>query len=333
MAVSIWGATGRGRAYLNMFYSAFAVAGLLSPMATTPYLLQREIPINVDNSSWNISHYLSHDLDGNLAFNISENEVKAWPNVTISQSPASNLYIAYSISATIALFGTFPFVIFFFKSRVSIKHTEKGAKFRFLGNLSLLAKILQFINVGVFATVFNAIDFTFSGYLTVFCVQHLNWTKSSGSMLTSVLFFATLLGRIFGIFLVHLLQSSTVLMLSTVTITAGFIGLSVSAYSFVDAGVWISVGIIGFPMGIGWPSLLSWINEHFVPSCGTMTAYMMVTAFVGALLSPMLFGYMMEEISPIWFCYLSLGKSIINIVNVILLLIYSRFLHQSVTEL
>ncbi|OWF40708.1 sodium-dependent glucose transporter 1-like [Mizuhopecten yessoensis] len=327
IAVSIWGVTARGRAYLNIFYAAFAVSGLFSPIVTSPFLLPAQSYSNINATSWNVSIHTMHSIDVSTtsSINVSNTMTVLQTNVTNFLNPKSNLYKAYSISACVAFLAGIPFIVLFFRPTTSNTNSSKGAEFRFLGSLPVVVKVLQLINVGIFAAVFNAIDFTFSGFLTVFCVQYLQWTKTTGSMLTSVVFGATLTGRILGIFLVHHFNSLTILMFSTIVCSIGFLGLSLSALAYVDAGIWISVCILGIPLGIGWPSILSWSNEHFVPACGKMTAFFMVTAFTGALLSPLLFGYIMEEISPIWFCYLGLGKTLINIVNVVLILIYSRF--------
>lgn len=332
MAVSIWGVSPRGRSYLNIFYAAFAVSGLISPMVTSPFLL------TVPSYSHNGSSPDEHSLDSPYPYanwNVSTTIVNISGNVSTLQSsmtdflsPRSYVYKAYSISAGVAMLASIPFIVFFLKSRTSTAQNTKGAAFHFIGHLPLSIKVLQLINIGIYASFFNAIDFTFSGYLTVFCVQHLEWTKTSGSLLTSVVFCATLTGRILGIFLVHHLNSLTILSLSTLTCSIGFLGLALSALAYKDAGIWVSVCVLGIPLGIGWPSILSWSNEHFVHACGKMTAFFMVTAFIGALLSPMLFGYMMEEYSPIWFCYLNLGKSVINIINVVLMVVYSRFLRS-----
>ncbi|OWF38210.1 hypothetical protein KP79_PYT19421 [Mizuhopecten yessoensis] len=169
----------------------------------------------------------------------------------------------------------------------------------------------------------NAIDFTFTGYLVVFCIDYLGWTNALGAMLTSVAFFSRLLGTLSGIFLVRYIQTHHMLLISTIVSTAGFIGLTISAHAYFDAGIWISVCAIGIPFGLMWPNLLSWINENLIPFGSEMASLFNVTAYPGALLAPLLFGYMMEEISLLWFTYLCCLKSVVLVINVIIMFFYT----------
>ncbi|XP_069111103.1 sodium-dependent glucose transporter 1-like [Argopecten irradians] len=318
IAASIWGASVRGRVYMNSFYAAFAVSGFLSPMVTSKFLVPTDVirydtslnnsRITVNNISWKSSYYIP----------IQRN------NLTDTDELNSSLYLAYLISAGLAFCSALPFAAIYLKTQNSSFKQQNKDELQFIGRLPTWTKILQLINVGVFAAVFISLDFTFSGYLTVFCVQHLQWKKTSGSMLTSVAFIALLSGRIGGAVLTHYLKPLTMLMISIGLCSVGFVGFLLSAVYLDHTGIWISVCVLGIPMGVVWPCLLSWINEKLIPLGGKIAAYVMIASFMGALFSPMLFGYMMEEISPLWFCFLSLGKTIVAIISVVFIVIYTR---------
>ncbi|OWF38212.1 sodium-dependent glucose transporter 1-like [Mizuhopecten yessoensis] len=326
-SVLIWGPTGRGRSYLMIHGAISIIASVLAPIATGPFLAKRHAyifnssslaPTNVsvaDNSTSSVA---------NISFGSHYNE-------TALRDPYDNpsqLYIAYSISAGLCMVIALPFFRLFRFSKSNKMSFVTKEKNKFIGTFSIFLKRLQLFNVGVYSLFHNAVDFTFTGYLSTFCVKYLHWTNMSGAMLTSTAFFTRLLGSICGIVLVRFFKSHTLLLLSTTAYTLGFVGLTVSAHAFSDVGVWVSVCVIGIPFGLVWPNFLSWINASLIPVRGEISSFINVTAFLGALLAPMLFGYMMDEVSLLWFCYLCVAKSIVNIINAFLILCYSKLMKK-----
>ncbi|XP_021376426.1 uncharacterized protein LOC110465139 isoform X2 [Mizuhopecten yessoensis] len=315
-----------------MYMAAICPTGLLAPMATFPFLSPSSndvaSPIATQNSSDNIVNTTNSFITEG---NISKHNAILQSHIAQTEMPASNVYIAFSISAGLALLSTLPFVVIYFKTS---KHDNKGRaseESNFIGNLSLSIKRLQLVNIGVFAMFYMSLNFTFSGYLTAFCVQQLRWTKTSGALLTSVLFLTMLFGRIVGAYLSHFFKPMKMLVLSSLLHAVALFGFAASGVVLSDTGIWISVCIIGTVLSLIWPSLLSWTNENLISVRGKMSAFLLLIGFVGALSSPLLFGYMMEEVSPIWFCFLNLGKAGVLIINVILMFVYLRLLRKSRT--
>ncbi|XP_033738385.1 uncharacterized protein LOC117325958 isoform X2 [Pecten maximus] len=327
-AVSIWGATARGRVYLNIFLVSDGAAGLISPIATSPFLLPRSIDADKRSDPWNISNNIAKTNMFSMKGNISSTIHNPQSNLTNTEIPTSNVYIAYALSAGLVFLSTLPFIVMCCKPST---HDTKGRaheQSHYIGNLSVTAKRIQLVNVGLFSTFYMSVNFVFTGYLPAFCVQHLRWTKIFGAWLTSELFLAMLGGRLFGAYISHFLKPIKLLAFSTVLHVMGQAGLSVSGFFVADEGIWISVCVIGIAWGLMWPSLLSWTNENLISVRGKVTAFIMLMGFLGTLLSPLLFGYMMEEISPIWFCFLNLGYSCITVINVIFMFVYTRFLKR-----
>ncbi|XP_060078189.1 sodium-dependent glucose transporter 1A-like [Ylistrum balloti] len=336
IAVAIWGATARGRVYLNIFYASFSAAGLISPVITSPFLLATltDVPVHVTlRNSSNIagSEFKKDDLINEL--NMSSANYNIYSNSTRNDTPTSNIFIAYSISAGLSLISTVPFIILYFKAPVKNGEGSFDKKSKFIqDHLPLTLKVLQVVNIGIFSMLYMSLNFTLGGYLATFCVQHMRWTKASGAWLTSVLFLAMLGGRIGGAYLSLFFKPLKMLVLSTVLHAAGLVGLSLSGILTFDVGIWVSVCVIGIALSLMWPSLTSWTNENLLPVRGRMVTYLMLTGFLGALLSPLLFGYMMEEISTIWFCFLSLAKAVGTIINVILMFVYTQYLRRKRTR-
>ncbi|XP_033763036.1 sodium-dependent glucose transporter 1B-like [Pecten maximus] len=321
-SVLIWGPTGRGRSYLMLHGAISIIASVVAPIATGPFLTDN--PNDIFNASSVPYTNINISIHTTMPSNIT---TEVYLNGTSFSNPPQNssrLYIAYSISAGLCFLVALPFFRLFRFSKSNKMAFLAKERNKFIGSFSLFFKRLQLLNVGVYSLFHNAVDYTFTGYLSTFCVKYLLWTNMSGAMLTSTAFFTRLLGSIIGIFLVRLFKSDTLLLLSTTAYTLGFVGFTISAHVFSDVGVWISVCVIGIPFGLVWPNFLSWINASLIPVRGEISSFINVTSFLGALLAPMLFGYMMEEVSLLWFCYLCAGKSIVNIINAVIILCYSR---------
>ncbi|XP_069111280.1 sodium-dependent glucose transporter 1A-like [Argopecten irradians] len=322
-AVSIWGPTTRGRSYLQIINAVFSVSAFLAPMATAPFLVQqREERNQLENVHVNLTTAYN-DFDPTTSYISESNLTGNLVNVTFSQ-PKSRLYIAYTISGGLAIIAALPFMVIFKTSTVDTIHSVNERKMNFIGNLPKFVKYLQFFNIGVYSGVVTAVDFIFSGYLTVFCVQYLHWSKTSGSLLTSTYFFAKFIARCFGVFLVRFMQSQTILLTFVLLFSLGFVGILMSAYLNLELGLWISTFLIGFTAGVVWPTFISWTNEYFVTMNARVSAYIMSTAFLTLLVTPVLCGYLMEEVSMVWFLWLCMCKSLVSVVNVLFIFFYTR---------
>ncbi|XP_069111639.1 sodium-dependent glucose transporter 1A-like [Argopecten irradians] len=323
-SVTIWGPTTRGRSYIMANSGAYAISSVLAPLVTAPFLLKQPVNyITITNkttkntthplSTWPISTNLSHPNNMNISL----------LNSTSVSQEDSRLYLAFTISAVLSLIIALFFFILYCQQSPGGKQTAANSKLDFIGTRSLFLKRLQLINIGVFSILQNAIDFTFVGYLATFCIQYMNWTKSLGASITSVAFFTRLLGTASGVFLVKYMRPHIIILSSTVISTAGFICLTLSAVVHFDIGVWISICSIGIPFGLLWPIMLSWINENLIPVQSEISGFLNATAFTGALVAPIFIGYMMEEISLLWFCYLFCIKSVVITGNAVWMFFYT----------
>ncbi|XP_033761500.1 sodium-dependent glucose transporter 1-like [Pecten maximus] len=325
--VDIWGPTPRGRSYLMVNSVAAGIASVVAPLVTAPFL-QKQPNYNsacTYNISWNstsstptLYSYINRTIQSRL----NDMELSIG-NSTLKTESDSKLYIAYTISAVLGLLTAVLFFVLFCQPGPVNEQKQNSGKLEFIGKRSILVKRLQLFNIGVFGLTQSAIDFTFAGYLAVFCINYLGWTKTLGATVTSVAFFARLTGTFSGIFLVRYFPSHQLLVISTIASTVGFIGLTISAHAYADVGIWISVGAIGFPFGLMWPSLINWININLIPFRNQISGSLSSCAYLGALLVPLLIGYMMAEVSLLWFCYLCCSMSVVLVINALLMLLYT----------
>ncbi|XP_060070711.1 sodium-dependent glucose transporter 1-like [Ylistrum balloti] len=323
-SIAIWGPTPRGRSYLLVNSAAYAISSVISPLATAPFLLKHSVSINSNNSSWNstssVQSFYTTINNTNQSYII---DMELFNNNITTPSKSSKLYIAYTISAVLGLtIALLFFILFCQQGSVTIQKSSSD-QLKFIGKYSLHLKRLQLFNISVFSVIQNAVDFTFTGYLATFCINYLGWTKTIAATITSVAFFTRLLGTTSGIFLLRYFRTHQLLLSATVASTVGFIGFTICAHVHFDVGIWISLCVIGIPYGLLWPNMLSWINEYLIPMRSEMAGLMNFTAGLGALLAPLLLGYLMEHVSLLWFCYLFCSKSLILTGNSVLMFVYT----------
>ncbi|XP_033762494.1 uncharacterized protein LOC117344009 [Pecten maximus] len=324
--VDIWGPTPRGRSYLMVSTVAAGIASVVAPLVTAPFLLKQTNHgrVNTHDTSWNstFSPTIYTYINSTIQSRLNDMELPT-ENSTLKTENDSKLYIAYTISAVLGLLTAVLFFVLFCQPGPVNEQKQNSGKLEFIGKRSILVKRLQLFNIAIFGLTQSAIDLTFAGYLAVFCINYLGWTKTLGATVTSVAFFARLTGTFSGIFLVRYFPSHYILLTSTIVSTVGLIGLTISAHVYFDVGIWISVGVIGIPFGLIWPNLISWINVNLIPFRNQISGVLACCVFLGAFLSPVLLGYLMEEVSLLWFCYLCCCKSVVIVINAILMVLYT----------
>ncbi|XP_069139231.1 sodium-dependent glucose transporter 1-like [Argopecten irradians] len=123
-----------------------------------------------------------------------------------------------------------------------------------------------------------------------------------------------------------LVSISFVLLLTTTksVYSSGFICLTASAYIFADIGMWISASITGLATSIIWPTTLSWMNSYLIRIDGKVSCYLLVIGLVFALFTPPVLGQLIQEVSMLWFCYICVIASVLNVVSVMFIVIHTR---------
>jgi MFS family permease len=63
-------------------------------------------------------------------------------------------------------------------------------------------------------------------------------------------------------------------------------------------------------MSILFPTLFTWTEEDFLLVTGKIASLFIMTSTAGSIASPAALGYLIEEVSPMWYAYILLGESI-----------------------
>ena len=226
----------------------------------------------------------------------------------------TNVPYAYLISGILIAMTSFPFVVSLWKGkRVDIYHKKaemrKEDKTGFK-TLSLHVKALILVLLCVLMALYCGIEDTFAGFLMTFLITQLRWTKTNGAFATSVYWICFGVSRLIGIFLVKLAETSTLIFAYSFSLVLSLTGLLVSTMFSIYILIWFFIGLVGCSLSIIFASIFTWTTENVTQVAGKLSAMLMASASFGVILFPLLFGYTMKWLSPMWFVYLLLGQSI-----------------------
>ncbi|XP_052094397.1 sodium-dependent glucose transporter 1-like [Mytilus californianus] len=318
------------RSYMQTLHFTFAVGGILSPITTAPFLLPT--PLSENNvtqwpsatksyestfSNAGMSGIFTTNSNG-LNFTTSTVGVKNANHYKsdIGEGRESILYQAYLISTGLCLLAAIPFLCLCWQSRsesrTNIKNSDgKQNRHR---KLPLPFKLLILVLMSLFIGIDNGLEDTYFGFFTAFTVNQFRWTKQTGSYLVSVYWAAYAFGRFTAIFIVPHFKPSTLLRIYINIVLIATIGIFLSTMFEFPAGIWIFSPAVGFSISVFFPSILLWTEEDFVPVTGKVASLLMFSASLGSMINPIMIGYLMDNLSPEWFIYITLGQTFVLLV-------------------
>ncbi|KAL3832610.1 hypothetical protein ACJMK2_024240 [Sinanodonta woodiana] len=324
--VSTWGP--EGRHYMQALNFTYAAGAIIAPFITEPFLAPKiTIPSEGFNTTADgktavnltgLNETLDLDQGISYSVNSSQHTIEIWA--------ATRVHYAYIISMTLGIAFSVPFLIIYLKCRSDSKSSKtfKEEKYRRPVSSSLTVKIVLVIMLMMMFHLYNAVEETFSSYLMTFCVMYLGWSKSQGSVLTSVYWAAFSTGRFLGIFIVYLLQPVTLLFLYYIAVVISLIGMVLGGLFFTDILIWMFSISSGLALSIIFPTMFTWADESLFPVSGKITSLFFVAAASGQMLNPLYFGYLMETYTPMWYLYLLLSQSVLCFIVLTIVFVFSR---------
>jgi FHS family Na+ dependent glucose MFS transporter 1 len=301
----LWGR--EGDSYFNALHFAFAVGGILSPLAAAPYVMSRDYATNTLAMNWTLD--FSNTTSGNDAdlYNVTHlNSTKM-----SHETQSSMIYIPYTTSAGICFVTSLPFLVFFCVSLQKTLEREKPKEE--MKNKRRTQKRLQtvgFIIMTVYMAVYCAVQDVFIGFLTTFVIAELNWANSEGSYLTSGYGALYALGRFLGIFLVRCLSPAKMIFAHNSMLILSLSGFLMMSFHDVTTGVWIFTLMTGFSTSMIFPVVFMWTEQKFLRVTGKVASIFIVASSVGSIVNSPILGVLMEMFTPMWFCYLLLAEAI-----------------------
>ena len=347
--VYTWG--DEGRSYMQALHFCFAMGGILSPMATAPFLAPKhqtfflsKTPVDYyipEKDFDTVTVPLNSSVAGINSPMIPEKNVSLSGNVTYVTKlvphppPKSRIYVAYLFSAFLASTAA---VFFFVLYRKSLRNKPAKLKKRKKTEetqpkvLPLKSKIIAIANMMCIMACYSAIEDTFAGFLATFCVKQMDWTKSAGSFATSLYWAAFGGGRFCGIFLVRFLTPVRMICMYSGLLIVAFTGLFLTSNEGYDTGVWVCATLAGFALSIIFPTMFIWTEEELLTITGKVASLFLIASSSGTMVNPIVLGTLMDRLTPMWFCYLLFTESVLLLVFYLLAQHVASVVHARKTE-
>lgn len=317
--------------YMQALHFCFSVGGMIAPFIAEPFLAKTIIAESGSNGSASENNSSDtygiltsdftdmrlNDTDATLAKNGSilvDSQMQS--NGTTDKTEVygeTSVHYSYLITAAVVFITVIPFSVMYY-----MQPTEKPKPERLkdkkqtthFSTLSLPKKALILSILSLLIIIYCGTDDTYAGFLMTFAITQLKWSKSQGSFATSLHWICFGLARLGCIFLVRFVKTSKLIVIFATLLVISFTGLFISTIYDIKPLVWIFIGCPGISMSLIFPAMFTWTNENVVNVSGKISAMFLMSASTGVMLFPILFGYAMEQFSPIWFVYLLLGQSV-----------------------
>ncbi|OWF41766.1 sodium-dependent glucose transporter 1-like [Mizuhopecten yessoensis] len=222
----------------------------------------------------------------------------------------SQLWKACTITSIMGLTASIPFIVMRLKRTKLEMASGRTDEDKLLRILPLATKALILFNMSLLLGTYSAIEDTFAGFLTTFCVKQMKWTKAKGSFATSVYWAAFGGGRFVGIFLVKMCDPVRIITVYSTLLVLSFVGLYCTSTGQFDGGVWVCAFLGGFALSVIFPTIFTWTEAELLPVTGKIASIFLIASSSGTMVNPIVLGYLMDSLTPMWFCYLLLGESI-----------------------
>lgn len=296
--------------YMQAMHFAFAVGGIVSPLVMAPFLaVENNADYGYPNTTsqytkTNVSKYV--DIYSNNRSIMLQN----LSNVVFNQK-TSKVYIPYSISGILAFTSALSFIFVYLKSRRLFRN--KTVRQKTIRNVRQLTRFTKLFILFIFSIIFllyTAMEDTVGAFVTTFCVEQMGMTKTEGSYVTSFFWSFFAFGRLTGILAGKLLRSIPLVAIYSTSLMLSFVLLALAPFINSQATVWVSTAFTGLAMSILFPVLFTWTEEDFLLVNGKIASLFIVMSTAGSIASPAALGYLIEEVSSMWYAYILLGESI-----------------------
>ncbi|XP_071086107.1 sodium-dependent glucose transporter 1A-like [Haliotis cracherodii] len=312
----LWGKD--SRVFMQILHFCFALGGLIAPLVTEPFLAPKSAKPRITTDLANESHILEYGYNSTNAYvqdllglNGTSNNMTTASTEDVLKS---EILFAFIITAVLFLSAAVPFFVEFFLRRVDKNRKPEDDQEDDRQRIPLPVYVITVALIGAFFFCYCALEETFISFLAVFTVEGMGWTKPDGALVTSVFWGSFAAFRFLGIFFIKMLTPSSMIILCLVILSASLGAFLICSLFAVNIGIWISSVGIGLATSIVFPTTFTWVEEHVIKVTGKVTSVIMICAASAGMATPLLLGYLMEEVTYMWFSYLLFLQSVILLI-------------------
>ncbi|XP_045215669.2 sodium-dependent glucose transporter 1-like [Mercenaria mercenaria] len=297
--------------YFQMLHVLYAVGGIISPLATKPFLrknIQEGHP-DIVNSTQAIS--IQNATQSSVSI-VSTNRSNSLDDVIMTDT---DVHYALLVSGLLSVSAAVPFLAIFFKDQRAKKsqHQNNAVKVITADKQTRLPSRIERIVLCIFllnSFVATAFLDLFPSFLTTFVIKQAGMTQQVGSNLTSAYFAMYAVGNFLNIFASVYIKITKIIIFSYISTVAMLTGVLLSVVFPNEVLLSVFVSLSGLSSATIIATIYTWIQEHVTPVTGKLASGLLISGSLGISLNPLLTGYLMDVYSPLWFIYLSLGNTL-----------------------
>ena len=320
--------------YLQILGFSFSLGGMISPWVARPFLA-----LEKDKHS---SIHCNAPLDNveNITFSGKHEDITNLLNKSIpvncdNQLAETKVMYVYLITAVALTFAAMMFVAAFVIDKTNRKETIVATDkirqntMQITEEIPLYKRIMFISLMSLLLLLYVGSEVTFAGYLSSFTSIQLNWSQSKGAVVTSIFWISFGIARFVGIWLTKILKTITFMFTFPSVLVVSFSLFLPATLMNNDLFVMICVGMIGFSMSVIFSSIFTWTSENITVITDQISAFFIASCSVGSMVFPLLFGYMMELYSPLWFNHLLICIGVMWLIAFTITFILSKHLLTS----
>lgn len=353
-----WG--NEGQVLMQFLHFMYAVGALMAPLISGPFLAERVYVTDEDtilnNDSYNVdignitltgqrigtpspldmlllnnSFTVPYDYNYSTTATLYENTTLIVSKTSTNNS--THIHFVFLIAGIGAILASIPFIIMYLKQfQNKSRELEHGHGEDSLSpkpvHYRQLSKCLHYFSVLFLCSFFFlycAIENSFSSLLMTFLVnQYEEMSKSTAVHILAIFWSCFASSRFLMIFLAKLFSP---LQLLSASISFMFISLftfTLVAHLDQIALITFISGLVGLSMSGIFASGFSWSESEYLQVTSSVSGCILFFTVLGVLINPLLVVFMMEEQSPVYYCYISLVEMIILVFLLISLVLFNR---------
>lgn len=336
------------RPYMHALQCVISVGGIVTPFIIQPFLAPRTQMLTTEESSHtssdkvpSTSNFSNYSTSLDILFRNT-----SFKNVTLSSLPAEIFYhanssdclntskcrikdmftmtvqgqtriqyafIIFAVTGVAASFSLFVFVLSDCrnKDKVTKRATRKEVtginRTRYSLDTNIKYTLLGIIAVQSYLTA--ALGLKVFALLPSFFVIEFMWSTSQASVGVSAFWIGKAVFRFLGIFLSLKMKQSVLIPLFSVIYIISAVCLTVAAIYHINPLAWVFTVAMGVGFSVLRSALFSMTEEKIAHVSGKIASLYLVFFVLGGMLDPLYTGYLMDDVSPMWFTYVLVIES------------------------
>ncbi|XP_059171630.1 sodium-dependent glucose transporter 1B-like isoform X2 [Physella acuta] len=321
--IRIWGSD--GQPLLQFIHFTFALGGVLTPLFTEPFLAEKETGNSTSRTDGEPTIFMNSTSQWKQE-NTSNMTWLATNGTMLVKARTTNVYYAFLIAGIIAILTSFPFIyLSIVEKQTEHKSEEKYTQKVHSRKLPRHLNIFVILVLCFFYLVYCCVEDTFASFLMTFVVtEYDEVSKSKGAYITTFYWASFAVGRFLSIFVSKYVIAVKLISLYTILMVIAYSGFTISAlFSQIDA-ITVFAGMAGISMSAVFPAGFSWTESELLKVTGWVSSFILIASSIGMMINPLIIGYLMEEVSNMWFCYVLLSQTLLLCCIFLFLLLFNR---------